>query len=305
LTYHFFPTLLSLLIIIFTLPSSTVAYLPLQEIKDAEKLLLTHIQDPYPNNFTLSYPSLHLNLTFSNIKPTTLKLDLTNTSNGLQYAYINFYNYTSVFVTHLSLIDTTNNIRLFTIPYFSIEYFFDYLSFVSQSGGSFSIGIRKVVDSIHSYTKNLEGYELFNELITNNKTDFHNKLNTLYFEFLELIVEKYLRGKFMRMFNEVVREIDEVWFKRVSFDEHVHDIRITNIDYAVYSETKSFGKFDNVKLDIELFYKDTWGKTRVYINDIYVYEQNIVLLFPFDEEDWTIQEKVVEELFTITFNNIK
>ena len=302
---HSFPTLLSLLIIIFILPSSTVTYLPIQEIKDAEKLLLTHIQEPYPNNFTISYPSLNLNLTFSNIKPTTLKLDSTSTSNGLEYVYINFYNYTSVFVTKLSLIDTTNNIRLLTIPYFSIEFFFNYLSFVSQSGGSFSIGSRKVVNSIHAYTKNLEGYELFNELITNNKTDFHNKLNALYFEFLESIVEKHLRGKFMRMFNEVVREIDEVWFKRVSFDEHVHDIRITNIDYVVYTETKTFGKFHNVKMDVELCYKDTWGKTRVYINDIYVYEQKIVLLFPYDEEDWTVQEKVVEELFTLTFNNIK
>ena len=305
LSCHFFPTLLSLLLIILTFPSPTVAYLPVKEIKDTEKLLLAHIQDPFPNNFTLPYPSLNLNLTFSNIKPTTLKLALTNSSNNEQYVYINFINYTSVFITNLSLIDTTNNIRLFTIPSFSIEFYFDYLSFVSEYGGSFTIGVRKRVTNIQSHTKNIEGYQLFNELITNNKTDFHNKLNALYFEFIESIVEKYLRGKYMRMFNEVVREIDGVWFKKVSFHSLIHDIRITSINYASYSETKEYGKFQNVKMSIEMYYKDHWSKTGVYVYEILVKEQMITLVFGYPEEDWTLQETVVDELFTNAFNNIK
>ena len=305
MSYHFSPTLLSLLLIALMLPQLTVAYLPVQEIKDAEKLLLTHIQDPYHKNFTLSYPWLNLNLTFSNIKPTTLRLDLTNSSNSEQYVYINFFNYTSVFLTNLSLIDTVTNMRLLTIPSFSIEFSMDYLSFVSQFDGTFALGVRKEVTSIRSYTKHIEGYQLFNELITNNKTDFHSKVTALYFEFIESIVEKYLRGKYMRMFNEVVREIDGVWFTKVSFDQLIRDIRITNINYSAYSETKTQGKFQQVTMDIELRYKNQWSKTRVFVSQIIVQAQSIVLWFAFEEEDWTLQEKVVDELFTIIFNNIK
>lgn len=292
------------LILLLSFPSLTFSFLPIQEIKDSEALIKAHIQDPYHNNFTLSYPSLNLNLTFSNIKPSLLKDPDIRSLNG-EIVYINFYNLTSIFITNLLLIDTTTNITLLTIPHFEIEYFFDYFVFASHYGKPFKIGMKRIVTNITFYTKKIEGYELFNELITKNTTEFNQKLVPLYFDFIESILEKYLQGKFRLIFNEMVRKIESTTFKGVSFDLLIHSIEITYINYKNFIGDSNFGKFKTVSMDIVFCKAKQWNRAKVTLKELVITEKQIFLVFDEEEKDLQTPEKIVEELFTNIFNNIQ